>query len=214
MLAKMAMMAITTSNSIRVKPPHRTAHDPNGLESLFFIVFCFILTFNFRAAEYFFRHNVCFEQMTTKPISIALAVVLLGAMSLYLNKDWFASDSIQISHRSLTPRDGLERRGAAVPLANPVVFLANRHLKLTSVRVVPVSELATNKYAHPVWELNSQSNSVPVDEFVYGHRIPGMKPSVKGGTADPLQPGVAYRLLIETGESKSQHDFVAVPHLP
>ena len=107
-------------------------------------------------------------------------------MSLYLNKDWFVSDSIQISHRSLTPRDGLERRGAAVPLANPVVFLANRHLKLTSVRVVPVSELATNKYAHPVWELNSQSNSVPVDEFVYGHRIPGMKPSVKGGTADPL----------------------------
>ena len=30
-------------------------------------------------------------------------------------------------------------------------------------------------------------------------------------TADPLEPGVKYRLLIEAGSVTAQHDFVPVP---
>ena len=69
--------------------------------------------------------------------------------------------------------------------------------KLTSVKVVPLAELETNKFAHPVWELVSDSNSVPTRAFTYGHRIKGMHPAVKGATADPLTPNTTYRLLVE-----------------
>ena len=56
----------------------------------------------------------------------------------------------------------------------------------------------------------SDSNSVPIKELVYGMYIRGMRPSVKGATPDPLQPGVKYRLLIEAGPLKAEHDFETV----
>jgi len=152
--------------------------------------------------------------MTTKNISIIAAVLLLGALSLYLNKDRFASEVIQISHRSVQPRGWLARGPAAKAPANPLVFLINRELRLTSVQVIPVSEAATNKYPHPIWSLLSDSNSIPLKEFVYGLNIRGMKPAVKGAAADPLEPGVSYRLLVEAGTVKVQHDFVPVPRTP
>jgi hypothetical protein len=34
-----------------------------------------------------------------------------------------------------------------------------------------------------------------------------MRPSVKGATADPLEAGVKYRLLIEAGPLKAEHNF-------
>ena len=57
----------------------------------------------------------------------------------------------------------------------------------------------------------SDSNSVPVVDFSYGDYIRGMRPAVKGATPDPLEPGVAYRLVIEAGKRKAQHDFVPNP---
>jgi hypothetical protein len=41
-----------------------------------------------------------------------------------------------------------------------------------------------------------------------------MHPAVKGATPDPLEPGVNYRLLIETEEFKGEHDFVPVARAP
>jgi hypothetical protein len=38
---------------------------------------------------------------------------------------------------------------------------------LTNVKVVVVTELATNQYAHPLWHLISDSNSIPVKGFNY-----------------------------------------------
>jgi hypothetical protein len=146
--------------------------------------------------------------MTKKNIFLLLAVVLLGVLSYSLNKDRFRSESTQISHRSIPPR-GAQRPGAKNP-ANTVVFLANKKLKLTSVKVVLVSDAATNKYPHSIWTLVSDSNSVPVKQFVYGALIPGMRLAVKGVGADPLQPGENYRLLIEASAEKAQHDFVPV----
>jgi len=146
---------------------------------------------------------------------IALAVVL-GGFSLYLNKDWFAGDDIQIQCRSRPAGFGAVRRGRPVPPAatDPVFFAFDRKLKLTSLKVIPVHEIETNKYPHPICHLVSDSNSVPIAEWSYPRPIRGMRPAVKGATPDPLEPGVPYRLIIEAGNRKAQHDFVPNPRTP
>src|SRR5207245_9221003 len=63
---------------------------------------------------------------------------------------------------------------------NPIIFGFDRKLKLTSLKVVPESDIETNKYPHPIWELISDSNSVPIKTFAYGMPIQGMRPSVPG----------------------------------
>jgi hypothetical protein len=146
---------------------------------------------------------------------IALAAVL-GGFSLYLNRDWFASEDIQIQHRSRPARTGLFRRSKpqAQPATDPVYFAFGRRLKLTALKVIPVSEIETNKYPHPILHLVSDSNSVPIAEWSYGLPIRGMRASVKGATPDPLQPGVNYRLILEMGKTKAEHDFTPVPRTP
>lgn len=140
--------------------------------------------------------------------------VLLGGLSVYLNKDWFARDNIQIYDRSRPVRGGmLGRKRVENSAVNPVVFGFNKKLPLKSVKVVSVSEIETNKFPHPVWYLISESNSVPTKDFLYGMNIQGMHPAVKETTADPLEPDVKYRLFIESGPIKAQHDFVPVPRL-
>jgi len=74
-----------------------------------------------------------------------------------------------------------------------------------------VFEIETNKFPQPIWYLVSDSNSVPIKEFTYGMRIPGMHPAFKDIHADPLEPGVKYRLLVEAGKEKIQHDFIPEP---
>ncbi len=141
---------------------------------------------------------------------IALAVVL-GGVSVYLNSDWFAGEDIQIIHRSLArPMFGKGRRPNNSPV-DPIVFGLNRKLKLTAIKVVALSDLETNKYPHALWNLVSESNSPPVKSFNYGAAVPGMHPAVKGIAPEPLQPDVGYRLFIEAGSKKAQHDFVPRP---
>jgi hypothetical protein len=100
------------------------------------------------------------------------------------------------------------------PAINPIMFGFDRTLKLTSLKVIPLSDIETNKYPHPIWHLVSDSNSVPTKDFSYGASIKGMRPAVKGAPPDPLEPGVKYRLLIEAGSAKAEHDFVPVPRTP
>ena len=147
---------------------------------------------------------------------LALAVVL-GGFSLYLNRDWFGKDDIHISHRSRPQRAGMFRRNrptAANSATDPVLFGLEPKLKLKAVKVIPLTDIATNKYPHAIWHLVSESNSVPTKEFAYGAPIPGMHPALKGVSADPLEPGVQYRLVIEAEGRKAEHDFTAVPRTP
>jgi hypothetical protein len=155
--------------------------------------------------------------MTRKQVMLIALAILLGGISLYLNQDWFASDNIHVVHRSRPVRGSFFRRGKRPdvrPAVQPVFFSFDRKLKLTSLKVIPVHELETNKYPHAIWSLTSDSNSVPVKDLTYGRPIPGMKPTVKGATPDPLQPGTKYRLLIEAGSRKAEHDFEPVPNAP
>jgi hypothetical protein len=167
--------------------------------------------------EYFRpRQRQFLTRMTSKQWTLIALAVVLGGFSLYLNKDWFARENIQIHHRSRPARFGFYRRNrATAPSAvDPIFFAFDRKLKLTSLKVIPVSEIETNKYPHPIWELVSDSNSVPITEWSYGMPIRGMRPSVKGATPDPLEPGVKYRLQIQAGHLKAQEDFEPVPATP
>ncbi len=157
--------------------------------------------------------------MTGKQWALVALVVALGGISLYLNRDWFGSEDIQIHHRSRpahTTRPAVVRRGRPQPppATDPVYFAFGRKLRLTALKVIPVREIETNKYPHPIWHLVSDSNSVPIAEWSYGVPIRGMRPAVKGATPDPLVPGTEYRLILEAGETKAEHDFTPVPRTP
>ncbi len=143
----------------------------------------------------------------TKIILVLLSIIALGGLSLYLNRDWFAPETIQISHR-VSPWMKRTRTKRANDLGDPVTFTLGGYYRLTNLKVVLASEIETNKYAHPVWELATESNSVPTSSFVYGGGIRGMHPAVKGAQPDPLVPGVNYRLLVTTDkDQQAQHSF-------
>ncbi len=151
--------------------------------------------------------------MTKKNIFLIVLTLLLVGFFLYLNRDWFVSEKVQISHRSGPPlrfsRFGRQNNNKQVVI--PLFFEFNRKLKLTSVKVIPVSAIESNKYPHPIWEMVPIFQPVATKGFEYGAAIPGMKPTVQGAVPDPLQPGVKYRLVIEAGSLKVEHDFTPEP---
>jgi len=142
----------------------------------------------------------------TKFILTTLLLVGLVGLCLYLNRDWFARSSIQISHR-VSPWMRSARRPDPLNHANPVVFVFDKFYRFKEIQVVLAAEIATNKYAHPLWHLESSSNSVFASSFTYGDRLRGMTPKIKGAAPDPLEPGVNYRLIVETDKGGATHDF-------
>jgi hypothetical protein len=134
-------------------------------------------------------------------------LVVIGSLFIYLNRDWFQRRPIQISHRLYR----FAGRFGGADGALPVMFEFDRQLKLTSIKVVALADSLTNKYPHPLWYMTSSSNSIPTKGFVYGMDVPGMRPAVNGATADPLDPRQNYRLLLEAGSLKAQHDFTLEP---
>ena len=148
--------------------------------------------------------------MTKKNLSIVGLVLALLGLSLYLNWGRFGSEPLEIADRSMPPRGWTVRLAKNSP-SQPIIFMFNQKLKLTSIRVDELAAYESNKYVLPMWRLTSASNSVPTKEIVYGANIPGMHPDVKGAAAEPLQPGVTYRLFLEAGSVKAEHDFKPVP---
>ena len=149
--------------------------------------------------------------MNSKQSLLLIVAVLLAGIAIYLSKDWFSRGSIQIEHTirpNRLPARQQERAGPAVknqPFT--VTFFFHRKCELTSIQVVSADELATNRFAHPLWELTSESNSIPTKAITYGLPIRGMRPTVKGARAGVLQSRVPYRLLVETADGKAEHDF-------
>jgi len=148
--------------------------------------------------------------MNRKNWTWIIVAVLLGAISLYINRDWFRADSIHIFDRS-RPLARPGRRPQDTSKTMQLSFGFSEPLKLTSVKVVSLADIATNKYPHALWNLVSDSNSVPVKDFFYGVPIQGMRPYTKGTRAENLEPGQKYRLYVETAEFKGQHDFEPKP---
>ena len=124
-------------------------------------------------------------------ILIAVAVVL-GAVYIIHFSNWFKPKVMAIAHNG--------RFGQ-------INFTLGNSFNLTSIKVVSVSAWESNKYALPMWELKSDSNSVPVKLFSYGERIRGMKPAIATAQPEPLVAGTTYRIYVEAGSLKAQHDF-------
>jgi hypothetical protein len=130
--------------------------------------------------------------MTKKSWILIPAALVLGIAYIFFFSNWFKPKVMLIAHN--------ERFGQ-------INFSLGNAYRLTALKVISVSALESNKYALPTWELKSDSNSVPVKAFSYGDRIRGMKPIVANATPDPLTPGATYRLFVEAGPQKAQHDF-------
>ena len=129
--------------------------------------------------EYFHPfHSQLLTRMTSKQWMLIALAVLLGSFSLYLNRNWFAGQEVQILHRSRPVRTGFTDSQKT----EPIFFAFDRTLALTSLMVIPVSAGETNKYPHPLWHLVSNSNSVPITDFAYGAPVEGMRPAVQGAT--------------------------------
>jgi hypothetical protein len=133
---------------------------------------------------------------------VGIAVALLAAYVVFFT-DWFQPQTVKVFHTSRNMRPKLTREGTMPNL----VFGLNRQLKLTRIKLVPLAEFQTNSRVLPLWHLVSDSNSVPVKSFFYGQHIRGLKPFVPGARAQPLAANVAYRLFVEAGDIKGEHDI-------
>jgi hypothetical protein len=152
--------------------------------------------------------------MTPKYWFLIAAALVLGCLSLYLNTDWFRKDRIQIVHRAAPAGGFFRRRQPGQDASAPPLFEFNRKLKLTDIKVVAVSDLATNPSPRLYWHLVSDSNSIPTRGFSYGMKVPGMRPAANGEAPEPLEPGIPYRLLLQAGSLKAEHDFTPSPSTP
>lgn len=141
-----------------------------------------------------------------------LIIILLALAGSYVCffTTWFRPQTIEIFHVSRSNRAAANAK-TPPPITVPVTFGLTHIQRLTMIKVVPLSALATNKFPQPVWHLVSVSNSVPLKSFVYGQNIGGMKAAIAGSRPVPLEPGVTYRLFVEAGAIKGQHDFVPKP---
>ncbi|MCU0788356.1 MAG: hypothetical protein MUC91_09225 [Verrucomicrobia bacterium] len=149
--------------------------------------------------------------MDKKQISLLGLAVLLVAAMIYLSRDWFAPEDIQI-HLTIRPNrlsDKQQNRLGPAVKSQPytATFFFERKYRLKSVKLVRVDEIETNRFAHPLWELTTSSNSVPTKSLTYGVPIRGMHPAVKGAQAEVLEPRVPYRLLINAGGQDASYDF-------
>jgi hypothetical protein len=103
----------------------------------------------------------------TKKNVIVLTITLVSVIGfyLYLFRDSFHKPVIQISH-TIRPNPTYIRHppqgASAEDLPQLINFGLSGEFKLTSVKVVSLAELETNKYAHPLWELVSDSNSARI----------------------------------------------------
>ena len=130
--------------------------------------------------------------MNKKSWFLVLVAVALCVCYVIFFTNWFKPKHILIADN--------ERFGL-------VVFTLGQQYELKSLKVVSVSALSSNKYALPVWELKSDTHSMPIKLFSYGQRIQGMKPAVENTRPIPLDHGTVYRLFIEASGIKAQHDF-------
>jgi hypothetical protein len=147
--------------------------------------------------------------MTTRNIFQIILVLTLVGFLLYLNRDWFTPEKVQIFHRA-GPALRFHQPGQPDnKLVIPVFFEFNHKLKLTSVKVVPASDINSNQFLLPIWELTPVSRPVATKGFEYGADVPGMKPVRPDSSPGLLEPGKRYKLVIQTGSLTAEHDFIA-----
>jgi hypothetical protein len=142
--------------------------------------------------------------MTKKNWLLVVFLIALGAVYVIWFTDWFKPRTIHVFH---TIRDVHFRRRAADEGSRLIFGVEPAEIKLTEIKVVPLADFQKNPETLPLWHLVTDSNSAPVKDFIYGQRIRGMRPSIAGAEAGPLQTNIVYRIFVKSGRARGQHDF-------
>jgi hypothetical protein len=150
--------------------------------------------------------------MTRKEtILISFAAVMAVAWVVFFS-GWFSPHVIHIEHSARSTRSGYAGgrliASKSADLGN-VSFALNGNFKLTSIKVALADEARTNIHAHAWWHLvsNGKGDTPAVGGFSYGLPVRGMKPAQPALDPSPLEPSVTYRLMVEAGSWKGEHDF-------
>jgi hypothetical protein len=145
--------------------------------------------------------------MKKKEIVLIAVTAILAALYVYFFTDWFAPKIIRIQH-TIRPNLDLRTGGSATGRATPsITFALDKEWQLTEVKVVPLAEWQTNKYAHLVWHMLADLKPAPTRGFIYGGDIKGMHLAERGIMPDPLQAGIVYRLIVNAGNVQGVADF-------
>jgi hypothetical protein len=140
--------------------------------------------------------------MTSKQNVLIAVAVLLAGFYVYFFTDWINRPRIQILAQTRPVRP---RRQTAQTY--PVNFTLDGDYSLTSVKVVLLSAYETNKFAPPLWHLVAYTNATPTHGFLYGGRLPGLRPRLTNSRPETLKPDTMYRLFVEAGRARGQIDF-------
>lgn len=145
----------------------------------------------------------------TKGILTVIFFLVIAALYLYVYRDAFVRHPIQIAHTFRMSQAMARRLPKNLAHNFPLVptFALGKPYRLTSIKVIQVDELKAKGFAHPLWELLSDSNSPPTIAFFYGRPIQGMHPKVAGTEPDLLVTNVTYRILVTAGRLNGEHDF-------
>jgi len=151
--------------------------------------------------------------MSKKEIGLILTALILGGVYVYKFTGTFNKPMIKIwveARPGSNPNSRHHRKSdlAVEPSSvGPVSFTLDDRYELTSIKVVMDNEYQTNKYAHALWHLIAESNSVPTKGIIYGMKIKGMQPDIAKARPDSLQPNTTYRLLVDAGKFKGETTF-------
>jgi len=141
--------------------------------------------------------------MERKQWLLIVALLVLAGIYVAYFTDWFRHQSIQIHYTSRALPSRVQH-GQTSPT---VMFGFDKRFRFTEIKVVPLAAWQTNHDTPPVWHLISDSNSAPVERFIYGRNIRGMKPVIPGAHAGPLDASLTYRIFVQAGSLKGQRDF-------
>ncbi|MDB6025869.1 MAG: hypothetical protein JWM68_2092 [Verrucomicrobiales bacterium] len=153
-----------------------------------------------------------------RQISLVFLALVLGGAYVYFFTDLFKSarpieiyatvrPSVTQMQRSHSRDRDKEKEKEPAAETYPVSFTFRQDYRINEIKVVSAEEFKTNKYAHPLWHMISDSSSRPMKGFTYGSKIAGMKPSLPRGKAEALQTDVTYLLLIDAGKNQGEISF-------
>ncbi len=147
--------------------------------------------------------------MSRKEVFLIGFVVVLAGLYAVCFTGLFKPKVIHIEHAARPLREAWTGNGQRIDPTgtqlNNISFSLHQDYRLTSVQVFRSAD--TNNDAHVLWHLVSKAGSEPVDTIAYGTDIPGMDSSISGTTAEPLEPGIEYRLVVEARSAKGADDF-------
>ena len=150
--------------------------------------------------------NLFMRKRNYKNFILIGCVFALAVVYAFYFTDWFQPKTINISSTSRPVRSFRSAQPTS-PATTALFFGLKDEYELTEIKVVSLAALKTNKLAQPVWHLIGDPSSDSIDLFVYGQKIDGMNSAVEGTRAEPLQPGVMYRIFLAAGKIKGQLDF-------